>query len=432
MIGTFVQSAVMITDSAFVSSLGTNEYDAVGNAGVLYVALIMLMQGIADTGQIIIARRNGESEFLAVGKVFRHTVLILLLVSSSLFLIYTLGTSDFLESSVNDPNISGFMGDFIGYRKFGVFFEAFRLAIVAYYIGIGRTKVIIYSTVILAITNIFLDYCLIFGNFGFPDLGVEGAAIASVSSEFASLLFLAFFLALDKNNQTFKPVSKFILDSTIIQRFYKLSPPLMIQGFMAVAAWYLFFSMIEYMGPDKLEISHVIRNLYFIAFIPLYGFGATTKTYVSNLLGANRQKEIRLFLTRVMKLNIGFLILFMHGIILYPTYIIKLVNQNEQLISNPIYFNQIESIFILIFGSMLIFGIVSPLFNAVSGAGNTKSSMLIEISSICIYMITSYLFIYIVKLDLLGVWSVEYIYFGTLGIFSFLYLKFANWNKAEV
>ena len=432
MIGTFVQSVVMITDSAFISRLGVHEYDAVGNAGVLYISIIMFMQGIADTGQIIIARRNGEKNILDVGKTFRHTITILFFVALILFLVYTFATSPFLNSSIKNPTIASYMDDFLHYRKFGVLFEAFRLGIIAYYIGIGRTRVIIYSTLILAIGNIFLDYCLIFGHFNFPALGVQGAAIASVSAEILSLIFLIVFLILDKQNLAYQLTKSFKWSPEIFEKFKRLSPPLMIQGFMALSAWYLFFSMIEYMGPEKLEISHVIRNLYFIAFIPLYGFGATTKTYVSNLLGGQKQKEIPQFLFRVIVLNTFFLVVFMHGIILYPDILIGIINKNEELIQNPEVFNQIREIFILISGSMLLFGFISPFFNAVSGTGNTRASMLIEMSSIAIYLIASYIFIYLLQFDLFGVWSVEYIYFGTLGLFSILYLKFANWNKSEV
>jgi putative MATE family efflux protein len=432
MIGTFVQSIIMITDSAFISNLGTHQYDAVGNAGVLYISLIMLIQGIADTGQIIIARRNGEKKFGEVGRTFRHSIVILFSVSIILFIIYALFTSPFLISTVSDLKIGNFMNEFIGTRKYGVLAEAFRLGIIAFYIGIGKTNVIIYSTLILAFGNIFLDYCFIFGNYGFPELGVQGAALASVFAEIMSLVFLIIFLFIQNRKNNYNLFERFKFDQGIVKKFLNLSPPLMIQGFIALAAWYLFFSMIESMGAQKLEISHVIRNLYFIAFIPLYGFGATTKTFVSSLIGANQIKLIKPFLKRVILLNFIFLIILMHGIVFYPDLIINLINKNDALIADPIIYNEIKSIFLLVSGSMLLFGGIAPFFNAVSGTGNTKASMLIEITSIAIYLIASFLIIYILKADLYSVWSVEYIYFGALGLFSIIYLKFANWKKTEI
>jgi len=86
----------------------------------------------------------------------------------------------------------------------------------------------------------------------------------------------------------------------------------------------------------------------------------------------------------------------------------------------------------MVFGSMIVFGVCSPLYSAVSGTGNTKTSMLIEITAICLYLIFSYLFVYVMEYGLIGVWSVEYIYFGSLGVFSLLYLKFANWKTTKI
>lgn len=432
MIGTFVQSIVMITDSAFVSNLGVYEYDAIGNAGILYISLIMLINGIADSQQIIIARRNGEKKHIEVGRTFRHGLIILICTSILLFLIYYFLIPSFLNQSITNSHILVNMGEFLDYRKFGVLIEAIRLSIIAFYIGIGRTRLIINSTLILAGTNIFLDYCLIFGEFGFPELKVQGAAIASVIAEFTSLLYLIIYLIQDKRNIHFRLYDKLKLDFEILNKFKRLSPPLMIQGFSALGAWYIFFSMLEHLGSEKLEISHIVRNLYFIAFIPLYGFGATTKTFVSNLIGSQKENQIPSLIKKIIQLNILFLIILMHGIILYPDILIQIINKNESLIQNPIVLDKIKSIFLMISGSMLLFGFISPLFNAVSGTGNTRASMLIEISSIGIYLIFSYVFIYLIQFDLLGVWSVEYIYFGTLGLFSFLYLKFGNWKKTEI
>ena len=59
----------------------------------------------------------------------------------------------------------------------------------ALYIGITRTKVLTMNAVVMALVNVLLDYILIFGKFGMPEMGIKGAAIASVMAEAASLAF---------------------------------------------------------------------------------------------------------------------------------------------------------------------------------------------------------------------------------------------------
>ncbi len=431
MIGTFVQSAVMLTDAAFISELGTHAYGAVGNAGLLYVSLIMLSMGIADSGQIMIARRNGEGNYLDIGRTFRHNIFILLLFSLMIFVVYALFTQSFLASTVNDSKVGALMDEYLNYRKYGVFFEAFRLAIMSFYVGIGRTRIIIYSTLILALSNILLDYALIFGNFGFPELGIQGAAIASTAAEFLAMLFMVIYLITDKKNQIYELFNRFRLDNDIIQKFIRLAPPLMGQGFIALGAWYIFFSIIEEMGPVELEISHIVKSLYFIAFIPLQGLNSTTKTLVSSLIGAKQAEKVPKLLLRINLLNVTALVIILHGI-LYPELMVNLVNHNPELLDNPERMQTIANLFQLIFGSMILVGIVSPYFHFLSGSGNTKISFLVEVSAIAIYLISAYILVMVLKSDLMGVWAVEYIYFSSLGIFSFLYFKFANWKNTVV
>ena len=200
----------------------------------------------------------------------------------------------------------------------------------------------------------------------------------------------------------------------------------MVQGILAMGTWTIFFTMLEHMGKEELEISHTLRNLYFIAFVPFFGFGATTKTMVSNFIGAGKQAELNLLIKRIVILNVIFLFITMHGTWLYPEYIVKLINPNMELIGKTV------PLLRLISGSMLIFSITTILFNTVSGSGNTSVSMIIEFVAIATYLVVAALLIYVFKTSLFYVWMVEYLYFILIGVIAVLYLKKSNWKFKTV
>ena len=88
MVGTFVQSIVMLTDSSFVARIGTIPYNAVNNAGLIYVSLFMFSKGLADGAQILIARKYGEQNTAQIGSIIFHTQFLQIILSGFLFTLF--------------------------------------------------------------------------------------------------------------------------------------------------------------------------------------------------------------------------------------------------------------------------------------------------------------------------------------------------------
>jgi Na+-driven multidrug efflux pump len=117
---------------------------------------------------------------------------------------------------------------------------------------------------------------------------------------------------------------------------------------------------------------------------------------------------------------------FFHGALLYPEALISLINPHQE------YLAESSAILRLIIGSILIFGFVSVYFQTIHGSGNTVASMAVEMVSVAVYMLFVYLFIKVFKFEIYYVWTVEYIYFGTMGLLSIGYLRFFSWNQKVI
>ena len=87
MVSGFIQSIVMITDSAFISRYSTEAFVAVGNGGLIYVTMYMCLIGMADGAQIIIARRIGEERQGLIGRIFGTTVITHFLLATLFFIL---------------------------------------------------------------------------------------------------------------------------------------------------------------------------------------------------------------------------------------------------------------------------------------------------------------------------------------------------------
>jgi putative MATE family efflux protein len=288
MVSGFIQSIVLITDASFISRYSTDAFDALGNGGLIYITLYMMLVGMSDGSQIIIARRIGENRIDAIGRIFGTTVFTLLMIGTILFLVLRFLIPDWIISYSANKNIASLQGEFLNIRSFSLFFAVITLSIQAMLIAKGKTVVVLIAALITASTNVILAYSLIFGNFGLPRMGIEGAALASTLAEACSMTFLIIYLYFSIERREYRLFSYFSFQWKSFKELLKVGSPLLIQGFVALATWTLFFTWIEQKGHFDLTVSQNIRAIYFLAFVPIWGFAGTTKTYISQYIGSGQ------------------------------------------------------------------------------------------------------------------------------------------------
>ena len=426
MVSGFIQSIVLITDSAFISRYSIEGFDAVGNAGLAYITFYMMLLGMSDGAQILMARRIGESRSDQLGRILNATWIILGILAVIFFVVLTLYIPSWISSYSRNQEVARLQGEFLQHRSFALFFCMITLGFQAFYLARGKSWVVLIAAIITASTNILFDYLLIFGIGIFPEMGVAGAATASSIADGLGMLFLVVFTIGSKENKSYNLFGSIKGVWFELKELISIGTPLLLQGFSALFTWTLFFTWIEQMGKYQLTVSQNIRSIYFLAFVPIWGFAGTTKTYISQYIGAAKQQELPRIQRRIQLLTLLFMLLTFHGAIFYPETLISIINPHEQ------YLKDSSAILQLIAGSILLYALVSVYFQTIHGSGNTVASMTIEIISVGVYTLSVYLFIKVWAFDIYHVWTVEYIYFGTMGLLSYLYLKLFSWNNKRI
>ncbi len=426
MVSSFIQSIVLITDASFISRYSTLAFDAVGNGGLIYLTFFVALAGMNDGSQILIARRIGQQNENAIGRIFGTSVLTNLLLASILFLIIRFLLPDFIMGYTANEKIGIMQIEYIEIRGFALFFAMISLSIQAFFLSNGRTWIVMICAAITAISNIGLDALLIFGTKTFPAMGLQGAAWASTISDGIGMIALFLFLFFSKERKRFRLFAHFSFNLISMKELFKVGSPLMFQGILALGTWTFFFAWIEQRGTFELTVSQNIRAIYFLAFVPIWGFAGTTKTYISQYLGKGDHHSLKIIQRRIQLLTVLFLFIFFHGAILYPKTLISLINPAEE------YLEKSAEIMRFITFSILIFGLSSVYFQTINGSGNTMATLTIEIVSVGVYIFSAYLLIKVFMVDVFWIWSVEYIYFSCMGLLSILFLRHFNWKKKVV
>lgn len=419
------QTIINFTDTAFLGRLGVIALGASMLAGLFYFVFTTIAAGFAVGIQIIVARRYGEGNYDRVGVIFQHGSLFVLILGSILFSILYLFSDQILFWLIDSLNIYEEALDYIKYRQFGIIFVCFNFLYRALYVGISNTKVITYSTVIMACVNILLDYCLIFGHFGFPDMGIGGAALASFMAELSAFLFFTIYSYTTLRKREFGMFKIYRLESELMQRILKISTPTMIQKLFSFGVWFIFFVLIEKMGETATGISSITRSIYMILITPCFAFSTTTNTLVSRIIGEGHSDEVFSTINKVLKNCLLCTIPVLAIVAIFPVEFARIYTDDLDFAKLVV-----PSIFVICSGTIFQ-GIGNAYFEAVSGTGNTSAALYLETAILVVYVL------FIVAMTHLTtrvefVWTAEILYGVLLAIVCSLYMKFAKWDKHRV
>jgi len=274
--------------------------------------------------------------------------------------------------------------------------------------------------------NVVLAYVMIFGKYGFPEMGIKGAALASVISELAGLIYLIVFTALKHEFSHFQLFRFYDMKKSRLLSIFHLSSPLMLQNTLTIGSWFLFFVFIERMGEHQLAISNIIRATYMILMTPIWAFASTTNSMVSNLIGQGKIHEVKLLVRKIINLSIIITSVIFAISFISPQWLLRITTSDAQLIADSM------GCYFIIIGAMFLFSISVILLSTVSGSGNTKAAMVIEFINIFIYMIYVYLCAVVYNSSIEWVWFSEIIYWVLMGALSALYLTTRKWQHQKI
>jgi putative MATE family efflux protein len=422
------QNIVNVTDTIFLGRVSEVDLGAAGNAGIMYFVLALTGMGFTTGSQILVGRRNGENKLTSVGPIIDQTLYFMFVYGLLILAFFKWLSPLFLESIVNSPAILSASKEFIDVRAYGIIPAFLNFTFIAFFVGITRTRVLTYSMLIMSGVNVVFDYVLIFGNYGFPEMGIQGAALASVIAESVTCVYFIIYIVFSSKNYP-KVYHLFNLpkvDMLKIRHLFSVSWPIMIQNFMSISSWFVFFIIIEQMGENELTVSHIIRSIYMVLMIPLFGFSNATNTLVSNYIGAGRHTEVLALIKKIVILSLMCTFLALVANLFFPHKIIALYTNNP-IIQSATY----DTLQVINF-SMFFFCTAFIVFNGVTGTGNTKVSLLIESINITIYLSSAFLIVHLFNPSIDQVWYSEFIYFSFLGGMSWWYLRSGKWKRLKI
>jgi putative MATE family efflux protein len=420
------ENIINITDTIFLARVGEGELGASAIGGTFYVILFIIGLGFSIGTQIIISRRLGEDKPREIGSVFEISVFFLMVVALLLFITVQLFFSPIFNHIMSSTEVFDKTVIYIKYRVWGIFFTFIGCAFRAFYTGIFKTKFLLINSIILALVNVIFAYVLIFGKLGFPKLGIEGAAIATVIAEFASVLFYVFATVKFVDLQKYNLFQRKKYDLKIIYTILDVSGFIILQHLISLTSWFAFFMVIEQRGEHPLAITNIVRSIYIFFMIPGWAFSSATSTMVSNIIGKKNIEGVIPLIKRITKMGFLTTILLIAPALLFPRQLLSLYSSDAMLISDSL------PSFYVVMLALFVFSLTFNLFSGVTGTGNTRISMLIEVVGVVLYLATVYFVVILLKLPLAMAWTAEVEYFIVIFVLSYFYLRKGGWKTKVI
>ena len=236
--------AVMIfTDRYFMSLISPTHMAASLGGGVASFFCLSLFIGVLSYATALVAQYYGAGQWSKCARVVTQSLILCVLSIPLLMLVSYLVVHVFAAMG-HEPNQAELERDYFQVLMWGAFIALSKTGIASYFSGIGRTKIVMIADTLGVVLNIPLSYVLIFGKFGFPEMGIVGAALGTIISTFLTLFIFGYFYFEREHREKFRVMHSFVSDSGILKRYLKLGFPSGLELFLNVAAFNLFLLML--------------------------------------------------------------------------------------------------------------------------------------------------------------------------------------------
>ncbi len=423
-ISTGTVSILHFVDRMFLAWYSAEAIAASVPASLASQSVMSFFLGIAAYTSVFVAQYYGAAKYKQVGPVIWQGLYIAL--AGGIILLCLIPFSEAIFSFFgHDPLIQQEETVYFKVLCFGGFPAVASSAISGYFSGRGKPWPVMWVNCLSTAVNLILDYILIFGKWGFPEMGIKGAGIATVIASTFSLCIFMLIMSAGSQNQVFHTFKGWRPDVNLIKRILKYGIPAGTQFFLEMTSFTVFLLILGRLGTINLVATNIAFNINSLAFMPMIGCGNAVSVLVGQFLGKGRPD-----LAEKSSYS-GFHLTFLYMLTISIAYVVvpDLFIAPFRAKADPEIFTEISRLSVILLRFVAVYSIfdtMSIIFSsAVKGAGDTKFVMYMSVTIVwAIMVVPTYISIVILDYGIMACWIFATLCVITLGI-GFL-LRFLN------
>ncbi len=411
----FIHLLVSFVDTAFAGRIDEQHLAAVGVGGIFYQFFFMVCFGIVVGFRIKFSHFLGSNRYKSIKILFSNTMFLIGIAAVLLFLLGQVSAYlFFIRFSKHSYDV--IIHNYISVRLFTIFIVVFHIFFRAYFIAVGKTFVLVPAGILMTLVNASLNYLFLFGALKGTFQPSTSLAIASLIAETSSTLLMFSYYKIKK--YILLEFDRSLITFRYLKNFLLYSFPLSLQYTIAFGGWLAFILMME-RAFDAFFVASgtLLIQLSEIVEIPIWAMAAATNSIVSNLLGQKRHKLILKTIQRTLLISIvsaGILYFFVYT---FSEEILRLYSNDVEIIRFT------SRILIYLIPALVMHSVGTIYFNAYLGFAKTLETLIIEIVSVGIYVLTGYLLIIYFRVPFKYIWLTGFVYWTGVWGMSYYYFK---------
>ncbi len=422
-----LHTLVWTADMAMVGRLNPASISAVNLGAQIMFTISNIFGALGIGATAMVSRQIGAQNIDEAENIAAQSIGIGFIISFFIGIIGISSANRVFKLIVDDPQVIALGSNYLRIVFIGAFFLIPQFVANSILRGAGNTVVPLISAAFANAFNIIGDYVLIFGKFGFPELGVNGAAIATGTAQIIGASITFFFLIRGKSGIKLHISKIFKLSKDVVKSIIDLSIPATLETFMNEGSRLLSSFWIAQLGTIAFASHSLANAAESISFMPGYGFAVAATTMVGQSLGAKDIKRAEISVRKTVIYSACLMGAVASAFLIVPYGIMRIFSNNLEtvtLASKCLRVGAVEQIPIAI--AMSISG-------ALKGAGDTRGPFKISlVTNLVVRLPLIFIIVFILKWNVVYVWWATAIQFIVEAILMTIRYKKGRWKSIKI
>jgi putative efflux protein, MATE family len=419
------------TDRLFLAKIGSEQMNASLAGGITLQMLTFFFIGLIGYTTALTAQYMGAGENQNVSRTTFQGIIIALIAWPLIVLIKPLIVSLFGALHIPESQIH-YQIQYVSILAWGSLFPLLRHTLSCFFVGIGRTRIVMVSTVAAMLTNVVLDYILIFGKLGLQPMGISGAALATVAGSVVAILILFSAYFGSENNGVFSVGKSFRFSTVIMKKLIYFGSPAGFELFMNFIAFFFMVALFQSQGDVASTATTIMFNWDMVSFIPLIGIETSVTSLVGRYMGAERPQAAHRAALSGIKTGIFYSVIILILFLLIPKTLVLVFQPSvpsaifDKALPTAISMIRLASLYVLSEAVMV------ALVGALRGAGDTHFTMIASVIAHWLFVPLIYICLNVFKLSVPFSWFALILFYLLFSLILIMRFNSGKWKKIRV